>query len=673
MSGLANAGPCMERVRIFSEAFAEIIDSLPTYRPFLLAVQKEYDAMIQRLTSDYHAVAPLEGRLKTMRAESLSFVGESMTWFQMEIDRLRRDLRQAEAGQGQWQADREQLRAEVARAKETAEKDKVAAMESHHQNLDILKHLERCEKQVEKLKKQEKELHTQIKELGQKLDVRESRIQTMVRDLNDEREKLSNMVPKQDLEAAKDELRKFEIKCAEWQEMYTAKEKDYLKIVETYSKKIGQPNPRKQDLRPLTPRPTWVHCHGLLEPDAPHSVGKAELAQQLLQQVVTAARTLLSAYGLEVAAQKSSVFQKYATHKLAAPLHACGGPETWEDHHKAPDDFARRGSKALRGDGSLKSKDTAVERWDGADDDGAQEGTTLEPDVSEDTPQPLRHLDKIKNLSFSRKRVADFLDELMLKRARMGPNYQGPAFLQYMLSHIRETIPSEEDALTFAVNIYAAVRRYSAEPDFLAYLLLLLGKIPDAIVRDNKQLCSELLRIFVTIFDPEYGNKSMTKQKFFYHLREVLQNKDQKKWQALVPSIPAGGPEVFLNYERLLLDDLYVLSPVVYSLRLQHLEEILDMAEHLATLVQGTLGPSDKLLKYGPVEAALREDQIFEMLTIEDYAKAFGVQPDELRGDTEQDVATFMELMKTGEVFHIMFYPAEPREDADISEVGDIG
>merc|ERR1719436_1902406 len=146
-----------------------------------------------------------------------------------------------------------------------------------------------------------------------------------------------------------------------------------------------------------------------------------------------------------------------------------------------------------------------------------------------------------------------------------------------------------EAAAEFGINVYVAVRRYSSEPDFLAYLLLLLGKLPDNAVRDNKMLCTELLRIFTTHFDTGDGTSNITKQKFFYGLREVLQNKDQKMWQDLVTYFPAGGPDVLVNYEWLLLDDLYILSPIVYALRLQHLEEVLNMSDRLEKIAYGCM------------------------------------------------------------------------------------
>merc|ERR1712087_786311 len=104
-------------------------------------------------------------------------------------------------------------------------------------------------------------------------------------------------------------------------------------------------------------------------------------------------------------------------------------------------------------------------------------------------------------------------------------------------------------------------------------------------------LCGELLRIFANHFqfDSEPNSKLITKQKFFYGLREVLQNKEKEMWQDLVTYFPAGGPDVLVNYEWLLFDDLYILSPIVYALRLQHLEESLNLAARFEKIVLGAI------------------------------------------------------------------------------------
>jgi len=646
---------------------------LPTYRPFLLSLRKEYDGLIQRLQAEFNSVAPLEGRLKTLRAESLSFVGESMTWFQMEIGCLRKRLAEAEEGQTNLREELARVQDENARLQEVSEKDRLQSSESHAQNLDILKHLERCEKQVELLRKQEKELHGANKELERRLKERENRIQTVEEQLNEEREKLAKMVPKEDFESLKEEIRQGEARYKELEESYAAKHKDYLNIVETYSKKVGQALPNKGDMRPLTPRPTWMYCRGLLDPEAPHSTEKAEVAQDLLQHLLACSRTLLSAYGLAVASQKSSIFQEFAKHPHAAPLAGVDLDATAQPRSKTKESWDSNEPGAMVAKPSAAGRDTAASTGSGAPALALVDDGWLPPDMEASTPKQLRHTEKIRNLRFSRKKVADFIDQVMQSRSRLvGSSQPNTMFLEFMMAHLAEEM-NEEDAEEFAINIFAGVRRYSAEPDFLSYLLLILGKLPDTVVRDNKGLCAELLRIFTTHFETSDGTRNITKQKFFYGLREVLQNKDQKLWQDLVTYFPAGGPDVLVNYEWLLLDDLYILSPIVYALRLQHLEEVVNMADRLEKAVSGTLKEGSHSVKYGLVETVLREDPEFGLLQVEDYAKAFGTSVSELKPNSEQDVQGFLESMKQGDIFHVLFFPVLPSDDADLGGQGDMG
>merc|ERR1712023_565096 len=142
-----------------------------------------------------------------------------------------------------------------------------------------------------------------------------------------------------------------------------------------------------------------------------------------------------------------------------------------------------------------------------------------------------------------------------------------------MLENLPEDAKGEE-AVEFALNIYYAVRRYAIEPDFLAYLLLLNGTIGDSMQRDNRTLCGQLLSIYIQHFEQTDTTRMITKQKFFFGLREVLPNKGKEMWQDLVSYFPSGGGDLVVNYEWILTSDLHVLSPIVYALRLQHLDEV---------------------------------------------------------------------------------------------------
>lgn len=654
ISGLMGCEPSVERVRIFSTAFGEVIDMLPSYRPFLLALQKEYDGLVQKLQTEYNAVAPLEGRLKIVKVESFGFVGESMSFFQTEIASFRRRLNEADTERNALRIERDQLVQDNISLREASERDKFIASESHQQNLDIIKHLDRCEKQIEQLRKTEKDLHAQIKELELNISKKEFRIVTVEGQLDEERTKLNNMVPKEEHEALRDELRHSEARYKELEEQYAAKQKDYLNIVETYSKRVGQTLSAREEMRPLTPRPTWRCCRGLVDPDAPHSVDKAEFIQDLLQNTFTRSRAVISVFGLGAAAQKSELVQTYTKHPLALAVTGLEDP-------------SRRRSSSPSGRGE---EDSATDGH-GCRGPGAEEDGYFLPDLDPETPVPLRHDEKVKNLNFSRKKVADFLDGMLKERARHAPGTYTMPFLDFMVQHLNTEMGGEEAAeqvAEFAINIYASVRRYAAEPDFLAYLLLLLNKLPDTAVRDNKLFCTELLRLFTTHFetgDSSHGANTITKSKFFWGLREVLQNKDQKMWQDMATfAFPGGAGDTLIDFESLLYDDFYVISPLVYVLRVQHMEEVLSLANRLEKLVRDATGLSS-VVKYSIVQAALKEDTELSLLQAEDYAKAFNVGIDELSPQCERNIDELLSMMRHGDIFHALYFPLLSPDDAD--------
>merc|ERR1719253_1538681 len=169
MQGLSELPPSLERCRIFSSAFGEVIDKLPSYRCLLLAVQKEYDGLIARQNAELNAAAPTEARLRTMKAASLSYVGESMAWFQIEIADLRKRLKEADAEIARLKLEINQYEDQREKLEGVSETAKFMAKESHSQNLDILKHMDRMEKQVELLRKQDRETQGQMNSLQQRL------------------------------------------------------------------------------------------------------------------------------------------------------------------------------------------------------------------------------------------------------------------------------------------------------------------------------------------------------------------------------------------------------------------------------------------------------------------------------------------------------------------------
>ncbi|CAE7295308.1 unnamed protein product, partial [Symbiodinium sp. CCMP2456] len=172
---------------------------------------------------------------------------------------------------------------------------------------------------VEALRKQDRETNAELAKLQHQVKDQEQRNKMVEAQLNAERVKNANLAPREEFEAAKEEIRAAKAKCLEWEERYAAKEKDYQNIVEAY-KNVSGHDTGGVEARPLTPRPFWSHCRGVLDPDALRTMQQSELLQDLVVRVLSTARQLLAAYGLHSAAQKSLVFAKFAKHPTTVPL-----------------------------------------------------------------------------------------------------------------------------------------------------------------------------------------------------------------------------------------------------------------------------------------------------------------------------------------------------------------
>jgi len=398
------------------------------------------------------------------------------------------------------------------------------AKESHAQNLDILKHMERMEKQLEMLRKQEKETQGQMNNLQQRLKEKETRIITIEDQLNWERAKLANMVPREDFEAANQEARLAEQKLLDLEESFQVKQRDYMSIVEAYTKVTGQEleHSAASDARPLTPRPTWFHCRGLIDPELHHTYEKSEVSQELLQHMLVCSRTLIAAYGLSAAASKSELYRETSKHTLAVPLALTAADGVLHNRSLLMSAPGEDEDPMTLGETKRDKARTAALMKEGED--------MLPPDLDPETPQEFQHAEPVKNLRFSRKKVIDFLEGLVSARLRSGNGYHSTPFLKYLVEHVPEDVPEEEKKL-FAINVYATLRRYHAEPDFMGFLNLVLGAVSETVLRDNKRITSELLRIFTNHFESGDGSKTITKQKFFYGLREVLPNKEKDAYR----------------------------------------------------------------------------------------------------------------------------------------------
>jgi len=593
-----------------------------------------------------------------------------MAWFQIEIGDLRKKLKSSEAEVARLKAeilDHEIHKSGLEGASETA---KFVAKESHNQNLDILKHMDRMEKQVELLRKQEKDAQGAMNTLQQRMKEKDGRITTVEGQLEHERNRVANMVPRDEMDIVEEKCRTLEQKLEELDEHFQAKQRDYMSIVEAYNKVSGQGMELSTtaEARPLTPRPQWFHCRGLLDPDYQHTFEKAQHGQDIMEHMLVCTRTLLSAYGLDVAANKSQVFQQHATHpltqRIAITPEECKLLNRSFDGVLGPDEESETLVNALEAKRE-KTKPSAFVSEGGTPQDLEE---WIPGDIEPDTPQVFKHSEQVKNLRFSRRRVSEFMDSLLQMRSKNGVKQLLVPFSDFLYENIPQEV-LEDDRKLWAINMFAALRRYSAEPDYLAYMLLVKGKISDSVVQDNKRLCGELLKIFTNYFHSADGSHNITKQKFFYGLREVLPNKEKEMWQDLVTYFPAGGAELLVNYEWLLFDDLYVLSPIVYALRLQHLEEAIGLTSRLDKVVRSCSQKDPHndghIVTYEKVEEAFRDDAEFGLIHADLLAQALECHVADMKPETQNEIEKFLMVLKQGDIFRILFFPALASDDGD--------
>jgi len=277
----------------------------------------------------------------------------------------------------------------------------------------------------------------------------------------------------------------------------------------------------------------------------------------------------------------------------------------------------------------------------------------------------LRPSGTVPNLFFSRKKVMDYIEGLLERKQKYSPHSFEP-FAKFLSTHLPDGETNENGV--FTANIWAGVRRYSAEPDFLAYHLLLKNRISYSVIRDNSGMCKELLHIFATEFETEDDSDLIPKQRFFYDLQEVLPNKTKEMWQDLSTVFPAGSQETIVNYRWLLQDDLYVHSPIVYTLRLQHLEECINLTEKLETLTLEVAKGAPKTVTFAAIDEVFGNEPDLEPIQDHDLMAILrhAFQTHVLEGETEHEWDKFIEALKQGEICHKLYFPEVlPEEDEE--------
>lgn len=620
VQGLTDAAPCLDRLRVFSTAFKQVIDMLPSYRSLLLAVYEEYERFIAKLTEEVSAVAPMEGRLKTMKVESLSFVSESIAGFQQEIKGFRKRTLVAEEKCSSLEKANSLLEAENAQLRASAEQEKSRADDAHFMNNDIARNCSRLQNQVDDERSQIYLCQAQLRKKEAELEAMNGKNRELEA-LQAQQENTSKGVGQDEYDKLVERLRQQEQKLPQLEEKLSSKQRDYERIVEAYSKLSGASASSRDissmDMRPLTPRPTWTHGQGLLDLGESQSCEKAEHLQSTLLHIISRTRRLSCAYGCLVAYQKSPIMKTYSI----APLIPEGSGK----------------ADSAEGEG-VTAEQSAVE---GGDEDW------FPPDEDSKTHPFLRHTEKVRNLWLSRERVSDLL--LRLVKQRIASGEERRPFLDYFVGHIPEEYTSKgtAEAVQFALSVIAAVKRHSSEPDFVAYTLLLQDKLSDYAMIQNKDLCTNIRRS--KSFRSAGEGSIMKKEDLWNVLQKVLPTKSKGMREDLQSYLPGGVPRTLVDCDALLLDDLHVMSPLVYGLRIQHLEETLDFFKLLDKTV--TTAATGGTVTFEKINEALAADEIMRAIPAEEVAAAFGVSAGELRPETSQDAASFASALRRGNVF----------------------
>jgi hypothetical protein len=251
----------------------------------------------------------------------------------------------------------------------------------------------------------------------------------------------------------------------------------------------------------------------------------------------------------------------------------------------------------------------------------------------------------VPNLFLSRHTVHYFLLPLVKARTRMRPDMEemesdGPFFL-----YVQKNVPRNDTRPhQFFASLLWALNEYSAEPTFLAYKLLMEGQINEHSVQDNFSMCEDLIQIFKARDDEQ--NDTISKQNLYHVLSDLLPPKSKDMLRDLQTYLPSGAPDVLVNYNWLLRDDLYVPSPLIYGLRLQHLQQVVDVTKNLSDVINSAA--KDGKIMYKDVNEATKNNPFFFSI---DVLRGFGLSQSQIKLESEVTVDEFMSRVKQQIIF----------------------
>jgi len=624
----------------------------------LFAVKSEHDAVVKNLRAAVDAANAVEGRMQVIKAESVSLVGQSTAHFQHVTSAAAARLEELERLTKEQASTVNKLAAERAEFLDRCLKSEDKAEEMHKHNMVIVRNYHATHEEVQALRKQVHLLEADNKRLHQQ----KADAEAMVKDKDDklqEAEKFAKtMVTRKEYNDLHQKLVDQRKLTEDYAERLRLKERDYLKLVSDYNR-ISGASVDTSTIRPLTPRPQWRDCYGVVEPEAP-SLDSAAVTQDVLCSVLEQGRTILNQYGLHAALQKCSLASEYGAKQLF--------PSKWVQD--AQDDSPPR-LQPEANDSSVAGEDGLPPSSEPVQAQSASVSSTkffaaskysydfFEIDVSESTPEELRHGRRLRNPKLSKQKILNVLAGMLAKRLKRQETKL--PFRQYFLSRCRldavdrlfdpvGTAEQQQDQLiSWGICILSGIRHYASEPDFLAFLLLFEGRITDFVVRENQTMIQNLIG-YIEAVHP--GEDIITKQVFFYNLQKGVRNKDKKDYRGnlstLQQMLPTGKPEILVDYRNLLVDDLYLPSPLAYTLRLQHLQEQVEWSLKLQSAIRAEASETGAI-SYEQIINVLTT-AIFASVDDEDMARGFGITGKDLRMESEVEVESFLNRLQDANI-----------------------
>eukprot|EP00397_Hematodinium_sp_SG-2012_P030029 GEMP01031774.1.p1 GENE.GEMP01031774.1~~GEMP01031774.1.p1 ORF type:complete len:592 (+),score=110.39 GEMP01031774.1:40-1776(+) len=449
--------PSLERLRVFQSAFDQVAEQLPSYRPILHAVRAEYDELLEYFVEANNSVDALEARLKLLKVESAKYVSEAQYHFEKKVGQLRAEVNSWRTKYTQCEQESSDVTTKYTKMVESAQHSQKMATDLHRQNFDLVKNYQRSQQQVEESRKKDIIIQAEVNCLKQNLKAAEELIQGAeheIQDLHQQSSKYSNVVSLEDVTTLNDKYTNAQKTLSMTEGKLEVLQKDYDRLFTSAGS--------KSEGRSVTPRPAFSNNVGCVdsfastsasEGNAVSSDEKVQFMQRLVEHLMKIGRTILGAYGLSQASTKPSLTQQ--------------------------------------------TFDTILQR-------------VPPPSI----PHPLLPAaPNVPNLYFSRHTVHQIMSRFIKQRmADSVTTSPVPEALEYFISENYRRFFDDDNVYPSLVD---AIERFTPEPDFLAYSLMLQGKISEFVVHDSQNLAAEV-KISIMASKTDTETHTMTKQSFYF-------------------------------------------------------------------------------------------------------------------------------------------------------------